>query len=273
MPHDLLAHLFTEEKIDAYAVIPFSACKVTRKYLLERCGLVPQSAVLFLVPYYAGETENLSRYASACDYHLYMRELFARLTPVLAEKTGYRYIGFADHSPIDERHAAALAGLGMLGDNGLLINEKYGSFVFIGELLTDAPPPLLGAKPPITPRHCPSCGACRNACPSGCLRGESTLCLSAVTQKKGSLDEKEVDLLLQGGSAWGCDICQEICPYNQRIVNENHYTPITYFKENRITCLRRESLDAMDDETFAARAFSFRGRAPLERNLELLDKK
>ena len=273
MPQNLLARLFAEEKIDAYATIPFSACKVPRGYLLDRATLTPQTAILFLVPYYAGETENLSRYASACDYHAYMRELFAHLIPPLAEKTGYRYLGFADHSPIDERHAAAGAGLGMLGDNQLLINEKHGSFVFIGELLTDAPPSFLGAKEPIPPRHCPSCGACKNACPSGCLRGESTLCLSAVTQKKGELNAEETALLLQGNSVWGCDICQEICPYNQRIMREKRYTPITYFKENRITRLTREMLDTMDDKAFASRAFSFRGKAPLERNLGLFDEK
>lgn len=273
MPQDLLARLLGEEKIDCYAVIPFSACKITKQHLLDRAPFAPQTAILFLVPYYAGETENLSRYASACDYHLYMRDLFTRLTPPLAEKTGYRYLGFADHSPIDERHAAAIAGLGIRGDNGLLINEKYGSFVFIGELLTDAPPSLLGAKEPITPLRCPSCGACKNACPSGCLRGESTLCLSAVTQKKGELTEEERALLLQGNSLWGCDVCQEICPYNQRIIREKQYTPITYFHKDRMAHLTREMLNAMDEETFTARAFSFRGRAPLERNLELLDKK
>ncbi len=273
MPHDLLARLLADEKIDAYAAIPFSACKVTRGYLLDRADLSPQSAILFLAPYYAGETENLSRYASACDYHLYMRGLFARLIPPLAEKTGYRYLGFADHSPIDERHAAAVAGLGELGDNGLLINEKYGSFVFIGELLTDAPPALLGATEPQTPRRCSSCGACKVACPSGCLRGESARCLSAVTQKKGELTAEEISLFLQGGSVWGCDICQEICPHNQRIIREKCYTPITYFKEDRITRLTGEALDSMDDQTFAARAFSFRGKAPLERNLALFDKK
>ena len=273
MPQNLLARLLEEEKIDCYAVIPFDACRITKKHLLERSLLSPQTAILFLVPYYAGETENLSRYASARDYHLYMRDLFARLIPALAEKTGYRFLGFADHSPIDERHAAALAGLGTLGENGLLINRKYGSFVFIGELLSDAPPSLLGAKEPSTPLRCSSCGACKKFCPSGCLRGEDAPCLSAVTQKKGELTAEEIALLRQGGSVWGCDVCQEICPHNQGIIREKQHTPIPFFKENRIGRLTRNMLDAMDDETFASRAFSFRGRAPLERNLTLLDGK
>lgn len=265
-----LDRVMADERISAYAVLPYTACREVRPYLRERLSpFVPQSAVIFLVPYYAGETENLSRYAAAEDYHLYMRELFARLT-VAPSGSGYRFYGFSDHSPIDERHAACAAGLGMRGDNGLLIHPDLGSFVFIGELLTDAPPDLLGAKEPVPPAPCLHCGACRAACPSGILRGEGTLCLSAVTQQKGELNEEEKQLLLAGGTVWGCDICQTVCPYNQRIIARGYRTPIPFFRENRITRLRAETLAAMDDETFRRRAFSFRGRQPLARNLELL---
>ena len=269
--------VFANENIEFYGVLPFSECRCRRADLIERKGARAEeirSAVLFLIPYYVGDEKgNISLYARAGDYHFYADRLFGRILPLLRERFGGEFYGFADKSPIEETVAAAKAGLGVIGDNYMLINEKYGSFVFIGELLTDAPPSFLGAKEPIPPRHCPSCGACKNACPSGCLRGESTLCLSAVTQKKGELNAEETALLLQGNSVWGCDICQEICPYNQRIMREKRYTPITYFKGNRITRLTREMLDTMDDGAFASRAFSFRGKAPLERNLGLFDEK
>ena len=274
MPKEPLSRLLAGEGITCHAALAYNACRILHPGMVARLSpFAPKTAILFLVPYYAGETVNLSRYAAAGDYHAYMQGLFTRLTPALERETGYTFHGFADQSPIDERHAAAVAGLGMLGKNGLLIHETYGSFVFIGEWLTDAPPESLGAVAPVTPRSCMGCGACKNACPSGCLRGESTLCLSSVTQKKGELNAGEAALLLQGNLIWGCDVCQEICPYNQRMIREKQYTPITYFHNDRITRLTREMLDAMDADAFAARAFSFRGRAPLERNLALLDKK
>jgi epoxyqueuosine reductase len=224
-----------------------------------------------LVPYYAGQVENLSCYASAKDYHLYMKSLFARICPALQEESGYSFYGFADHSPIDERLAAAQAGLGIRGDNGLLIHSRYGSFIFIGELLTDMPPSLAGAVAPQAVSVCCGCGACVQACPSGCLADSKEECLSAITQKKGDLNEQERALVQIGGSVWGCDRCQLVCPYNVIAMQEENHTPIPYFQQDRILRLTRADLDAMSEEEFSARAFSFRGRAPLERNLALLD--
>lgn len=264
--------LFQKEGILYHAPLPYELTRPVRPYLLSRIeDFSPKTLLVFLVPYYAGPTENLSLYASACDYHGYMKELFARLVPALHAAFGYRFFGFADHSPIDERHAAALAGLGVLGKNGLLLNETYGSFVFIGELVTDAPPELFGFTHTTPIRSCAGCDACRRACPTGILRGEGDTCLSAVTQKKGDLSEEEKALLLHGGSVWGCDLCQTACPHNlARIADGRALTPIPYFKEARITRLTTETLSALDEEAFAARAFSFRGRAPLLRNLALL---
>ncbi len=267
-----IAALFAKEKIGAYAALPYDACRVTRPYLAARLGRAPKTVILFLVPYYAGEGGNLSSYATARDYHHYMKGLFDRILPPLAEESGHAYLGFADHSPIDERAAAAAAGLGIVGENGLLIHKDYGSYVFIGEIITDAPTTLSGACAPMPPQHCEGCGACRAACPSGVLRGADVPCLSALTQKKGTLAAPEVALLRNTGKIWGCDICQEVCPHNRRAIEHGTaYTEIPFFREERIASLTKESLTAMSDEEFASRAFSFRGREPLLRNLTLLD--
>lgn len=272
MQESTVTRALREEKIEYAAALPYEACQILRPYLTERLApFVPRTVVLFLVPYYAGPAENLSCYASAKDYHGYMKGLFARICPRLQEECGYAFHGFADHSPINERHAAAAAGLGLLGQNGLLIHPRYGSFVFIGELLTDAPPEALGALAPGAPRTCMGCGGCRRACPTGCLCGTGEGCLSAITQKKGELTEREKEHLLSGGSVWGCDRCQEVCPHNAPAMREENYTPIAYFREERIMRLTEERLAAMSEEEFACRAFSFRGRAPLLRNLHLLD--
>ena len=265
----IVRQAFLQENIEYTAAIPYEACRVVRPYLVERLGFAPRTAILFLVPYYAGRAEKLSCYAAARDYHLYMKGLFLRICAKLAAESGYSFSGFADHSPIDERHAATIAGLGMRGENGLLIHPRYGSFVFIGELLTDAPPTLLGAQEPVAPASCCGCGACHAACPSGFLRGEGEGCLSAITQKKGELTEREQQLVLAGGSVWGCDVCQMLCPHNAIAMREESYTPIPFFRQERITRLTEEALAAMPEEAFSSRAFSFRGRAPLMRNLQL----
>jgi epoxyqueuosine reductase len=272
MLNDDVARTLRAEYIEYAAALPYEACRILRPYLVERLfPFVPQSVILFLVPYYAGKAENLSCYASAKDYHLYMKGLFTRVCPALQEKSGYSFYGFADHSPIDERLSAAQAGLGMRGDNGLLIHPRYGSFVFIGELLTDMPPETAGAGLPQAVSACRGCGACVRACPSGCLAGSGKECLSAITQKKGALNEQERALLQAGGSVWGCDCCQLVCPHNAVAMQAENHTPIPYFRQNRIKRLTRACLDAMSEEEFSARAFSFRGRAPLERNLDLLN--
>ncbi len=269
---ELLTRVMGEEGIEAVAALPYAACRVLRPYLVERLApFAPQTAILFLVPYFAGQAENLSCYASALDYHAYMKDLFARVCPRLETASGYRFIGFADHSPIDERHAAAVAGLGMLGDNGLLIHPRYGSFVFIGELLTDAPPAAMGASEPRKAQRCCGCGACTRACPTGCLDGNGGECLSAITQKKGELTLQEQTLVRAGGSVWGCDCCQLACPHNAAAMREENYTPIAYFREKRISRLTASVLSAMSDEEFCARAFSFRGRGPLLRNLSIME--
>ncbi len=264
-----LRSAFAAKGIEAVVPLSMTDVTVTRPHLLTRLlPFSPQSVILFLVPYYTGQGGNLSAYAVSRDYHHYMQGLFSRLSISLSD-TGYTFCGFADHSPIDEREAAARAGLGVRGENGLLIHPRYGSFVFIGELFTDAP---LAVPSPRQIVRCEGCGACRRACPTGLLRGESEECLSAVTQQKTPLTEGQVALLRAQGSAWGCDACQLVCPHNRRAVESGSaVTPIRFFHEARISSLTQKSLAEMSEAEFALRAYSFRGRAPLARNLAILE--
>lgn len=266
--------LFLSEGIDSVALLPFSECKVTLSGLLEKEDFRPESAILFLIPYFGGFPENLSAYAAAEDYHLFVKALHEHLSPALASLfPGYRFRAYADHSPIDERHAAVRAGLGVFGKNGLLLTEKYSSFQFIGEILTDAPTALLGEYilHPLT--SCEGCGSCLAACPTGILRGEGADCLSAITQRKGELTETEMALIRRHHTVWGCDECQRVCPYTRRAMQSGSiYTSIPFFRENRIECLTAEMLSGMDKDTFRRRAFAWRGRKTVERNLAVLQK-
>ena len=116
-------------------------------------------------------------------------------------------------------------------------------------------------------RECMHCSACRRACKTGTLLSDARVCLSALTQKKGSLTEEEKEMIRQNGTAWGCDACQNVCPYNKGKI-----TPISFFHQERVTCLTKEILLSMSEDAFARRAYAWRGRQTVLRNLEIIEK-
>lgn len=209
---------------------------------------------------------KLSLYARGADYHAVLK---ARLEPVAAELArrhpGRRFDYYADVSPFPEVYAAALAGLGKLGKNGLLITESAGSFVFLGFLATDAALPETGGE--IVP--CRGCGACQKACPGGAL-GETldqSRCLSAITQMRGELTAEQAALVKQGGMLWGCDRCQLCCPENQ---NRTVFALPEFLPQPDPTDADLQLSDRAFRRQFAGRAFTWRGVQPLRRNAEIL---
>lgn len=267
--------LLFENGIALSAPIPTASCRITRPYLLERAGIDTNGTVLiFAIPYHSAPCEdplrNCSRYAVSRDYHLFTKQLWERMEPVLrAEFPSAQFAMFADHAPIDERDAAARAGLGVLGENGLLVTKPYSSYVFIGEIVTNAPPPD-GLEIPAEPPRCRSCGACRAACPY--LAGQAPECLSALTQKKGELSAEETDAIVSGGSVWGCDLCQEVCPHTKEAIkNGTVASPIPFFNTAQLPHLTYQSVASMTDADFSERAYAWRGRAVILRNLAITE--
>lgn len=263
-----ISELLTKNHIDCFGFLPLSACRITKPYLLDKADIKDGTAILFAMPYYTrmcdGE-KNISAYAVSKDYHFYFKNLADELLAILKTQfQSHRFAAFADHSPIDERTAASMAGLGMIGKNGLLITKKYSSYVFIGAILTDA---ILDCQI-FEPSYCENCGACLEACPM--TQKETDTCLSALTQKKGTLSDEEKSLILKYGSLWGCDICQEVCPHTIKAkANGTLYSPIPFFSEDCIGVLTSEKLLNMDDDTFLKRAYSWRTREVIMRNLLL----
>ncbi len=260
---ELMREYLSEEGIEYVSAISLGNCKINKPYLMEKAGIEAEksNAIIFAVPYYVNEKDhrNISLYAISRDYHLYFSLLFERLiTRLKKEYPNGNFIGFSDHSPIDEVHAAAAAGLGIIGKNRLLITEKYSSFVFIGCIITDMPCDTFYD----VPKECEGCGRCLFACPCGL---ESEKCISALSQKKGELSEHEANALLSSGTVWGCDICQLACPHSVGIFE----TKIPFFLEKRISKLTKEIINNMSDEDFSARAYSWRGRNTILRNLDL----
>ena len=263
-----------KEYIDTFAALPIEECVLDEnKAKRVKLTFLPQSAFVFLIPYFVNFGENLSAYATGEDYHLFAESFGERLCAHLSSlypDEQFRF--FCDKSPIDERRAAAKAGLGVFGDNGLLISHAYGSFVFIGEVLSTLPAAAFGCASVKPIEGCLHCGACKKACPTACLTDWSHPCLSALTQKKGELTPKESEIIAQNGTAWGCDKCQIVCPMNRKN-GEIPKTPIPFFHKSRVECITETFLENISDEDFSRRAFSWRGKKPLQRNLALLIKK
>ncbi len=268
--------------------LPLSLCTILRPHLLARVGMDDLSATigtacLMAVPYIvskdvADPTRNVSLYAVPRDYHLYFKELEKKLIPALQSSfPTYRFALFADHSPIAEVEAAARAGLGVMGCNDLLLTHKWGSFVFLGAVITDAPWPVVtGAGedtvPTDPPKRCMACGKCLRACPGKCKSGRRDGCLSALTQKKGELSPEEELILAAHPLVWGCDDCQTVCPHNRAILMRGEDTPIDFFRKERLVCLDSATVQAMTDAEFSMRAYAWRGKAVILRNLEIKER-
>ena len=270
MEKDLISAMdafFKDARISLYGAISIDCCPVIRPDLLDRTVPGAKTVLLYAVPYFTGDTKdrNVSLYAVSKDYHLFLKDLGLRLISLLSSThPDGRFAAFVDHSPIDERISAAKAGLGVIGDNSLLITKDYGSFVFIGEVLADLPPEALGAKQPSDIRGCLHCGACLKACPA-----KGNPCASGISQKKGELTENEQEMVLKTGLVWGCDNCQTVCPLNKNIQK----TPIPFFYKDRIEHLDKEILETLHGKEFKSYAFSWRGKQPLLRNIALFEEK
>ncbi|HVM33539.1 MAG TPA: tRNA epoxyqueuosine(34) reductase QueG [bacterium] len=160
------------------------------------------------------EKHPVSCYAWGRDYHEVLGEKLEKLSALLLETApGAKAKCYVDTGPVLEKSYAAAAGLGWIGKNTLLLNKRFGSFLFLGEILTDAE--LLADEP--AENLCRSCTACLDACPTGALEEpgllNATKCISYLTLEHRS-DFKEAPRLK--GYLAGCDLCQTACPYNQQ---------------------------------------------------------
>ena len=271
----LLREYFHDAGVHLAAYLPAGEIPVIHPHLLKNIPDV-RAVVFAAIPYYVtGEDSNLAMFARGRDYHAFARDLGLGAAAVLRDRyPDATAAAFADHSPYAEVAGAAMAGLGVIGDHGMLITPAYSSFVFLFELLTSLTPAEMEAEGILqgsgTIRTCEHCGACARACPGGCIGGGRDRCLSAIGQKKGDLSEDEIRLLRSGHYAWGCDACGMACPHTKRAIAEKSIdTPISYFRENRLSRLTVQDVEAMDEGTYAAYAFGWRRKEIMLRNLRL----
>lgn len=223
------------------------------------------SVLCVLFPYLTEEdpNRNISRYAVPPDYHEVANRMLENCCNKLSKKfINYKFQHFVDNSPIPEVFAAASAGLGVIGQNGLLIHERYGSWVFIGEIVTDLPLPVFLRDA----AFCIGCGACQRACPTGALSPQGLnreKCLSAITQQKKALSPEQEEQIRESGCVWGCDRCQEVCPMNRGA----EQTPLIAFLQGAVPTATEEAASLPD------RAYLWRGKQVFLRNLALVNKK
>lgn len=227
------------------------------------------SAIVALFPYYVGEKDgNLSKYTYGKDYHIVAKEYLEKI----AEHFGLEnYEIYADIGPSVDRELAINAGLCFKGKNTMAINEKYGSYFFIGYIVCGD---VLEFDLPCKDM-CMYCGKCISACPGGAIRNDFTIdtdkCASHISQKKGELSRDEIALIKKTGLCFGCDICQDICPHNESA----EITQINEFKENTLSTLAISDIENLSNkefkEKYGDRAFSWRGKSVILRNLKILD--
>ena len=152
------------------------------------------------------------------DYHYVLQDKLDLLAKGIEELTAdFEYKGMVDTGALVDTAVARRAGIGFIGKNGLVISKEFGSYMFLGELITN-----LDIEPdqPVD-YDCGDCNRCVTACPTSCLIGDGTMnakrCLSFQTQDKGIMDlefRKKIKTVI-----YGCDICQICCPYNKGLDN------------------------------------------------------
>lgn len=166
-------------------------------------------------PQQAGEA-FIARYAVGRDYHRLMRRRLQQLAERIAEVIGpFGHRAFVDSAPVLEKALARNAGLGAIGKNTLLLNQRAGSYFFLGKLFIDLPLPI---DPPNSQNLCGSCRACLTACPTGAIVGPYQLdarrCISYLTIESHQAIPEELRPLI-GNRVFGCDDCQTSCPWNK----------------------------------------------------------
>ena len=221
-----------------------------------------RSAVVVALDYGGRQPAGtVARYARGADYHDVMVARLRDLHRWLESEIGRTVPGkaYVDTGPILERDLAQRAGLGWFGKNTMLINPERGSFFFLGTLLLDLE---LEPDPPFESDRCGSCTRCLDACPTGAFVAprvmDATRCVSYLTIEHRSPIAPELQPLM-GELLYGCDICQDVCPWNQKFARDAVDPDLMPIADN--VAPEPEELIALTEDGFRAR---FKG-SPVKR--------
>jgi epoxyqueuosine reductase len=214
-----------------------------------------------------GTQGSFARVSRGEDYHDVLHEkinqMMSKVKRIYPE---IEYKAYVDNGPLSDRACAFHAGIGFYGKNGFIINDSCGSFIFLGQILLNV---KLDADTPVLESRCGKCEFCIKACPVGAIKGpyqfDGNLCIAYLTQKKGLLDRQERKAM--GQQLYGCDICQDVCPFNKdvKLSNEQKFS---------VDCKKvvpeLEYIINMDNkiygEYFKNTSSGWRGKRTLQRN-------
>ena len=239
-----------------------------------------KSIISIAVPYLRNDTynESFSKYTQGLDYHFIVNGYLEKIGEVL-KKFGYDFRCFCDTNNLPERYIAYLSGVGTIGKNSLIYTEKYGSYVFLGEIITDAVISENFSEGYYEEKfkniskfsECGKCFNCIKKCPNNVLIEKNfNKCVSNLTQKK-KLDLEEQDNL--NGMIFGCDVCQYSCPRNRNV--EFSFEKL-FDVQKFIEKIDDEDIIFMNNkffkENFKKLSCSWRGKNLLKRNAIIKNK-
>lgn len=196
--------------------------------------------------------------AVGIDYHVLLREHLEALAQLLQQSiSNFEYQSFVDTGPLVDRALAVRAGLGWIGKNHCLHTLKYGSLVFLGYMMTNI---ALEQKKNVL-GDCGSCNRCRISCPTGALseKFETTKCISYLTQTKTVLPAEVMKTM--GKQLYGCDVCQIVCPKNQKVLQSLEEKETSFSLAELLCCSNKEFMDKIGKT-----AAGWRGKKILQRN-------
>lgn len=211
---------------------------------------------------------RVARYALATDYHDVIGRRLEELAGRLLGAGALHARTYADAGPVPERELAQRAGLGWIGKNAMLVRPGAGSFFFIGSVFTDLE---LEPDAPFEGDRCGSCTRCLDACPTGAFVAprllDATRCISYLTiEQKGPIPEALEERL--DGWAFGCDVCNDVCPWNVKFAAE---TAIPSYLPRAARPITSDTFEGMDEAEFAGRfgetPFARPGLAGMQRNV------
>ncbi|HZJ76374.1 MAG TPA: tRNA epoxyqueuosine(34) reductase QueG [Oscillospiraceae bacterium] len=237
-----------------------------------------RSIIVIAMSYYTNKKElrnnersqfygKLARIAWGKDYHIVLMDKLDKLAEFIAkEYAGFEHKSFVDTGPLVDRYLANRAGIGFYGYNSAIINEKFGSWIFLGYMITNIP---LKRDKSLENKGCLGCNLCIEYCPTSAIeepyRFDANKCLSNILQQKRPVPEEILPVI--GDRIYGCDICQSVCPHNIDIIGATAEEFISTGLSNSVDLVQLLQISNKDfDSLFRENASGWIGKKILQRN-------